>query len=105
MDNINKKIKAILQYPITIKRTIITDGKAVEKEEEIVELELGRLLLKDLRNLPVGCIDKNGNFAPEAFIPMVASSANIPIESAEQIDFRDLDEIMEKMSPFLPKSL
>jgi len=105
MEDRNKKIKAPLEFPINIKRTIITDGKSEEKLEEVSELSLGRLTLNVFRDLPIGSIGSKGEFAPSAFLPLIAASASIPIDSAEQIDFRDMEIIMESMSPFLPKSL
>ena len=92
----NENNKVILDYPI-----FMEDGKGGQKE--IKELIFNGIQIGALRGIKRDEISDDGS-DPGTMIPLIASSTRIPISTAEQIDFRDIDKIMEKITPFLPKS-
>jgi len=89
--------KIVLNYPV-----FVEDGKGGMKE--VKEFVLHGIQLGALRGIKKNELSEDGS-DPGTMIPLIASSMRIPIEAAETIDFRDLDKIMEKLTPFLPKSL
>jgi hypothetical protein len=88
---------APLSVPI-IRKHRDKEGKII-KEEEINELTLHRIKLKAFQHMT----------AIEAELPLkthlIAASAQLPLETVEEIDLVDIDIILEKMTPFLPRSL
>ncbi len=86
-----------LKYSIPIKKE---DGGTVN----IKELSIGRLKAKHLRLLPDSFMEDEGQISPKDIIPLIAGLANIPIESADEIDIEDLTEVAESLQGFLEKS-
>jgi len=93
MDNENKGIVE-LKHSIPIKKA---DGGTVE----VSQLKMGRLKLKHLRLLPKDFTEKEGKVAPAELIPLIAGVADIPIESADEIDIEDIEAIVEGLMSFL----
>jgi hypothetical protein len=89
--------KVLLQFPVKIKDS---EGKEIE----INSLELNRIKLKVLKDLPPGSLEKDGTTAYSAIIPLIAASAQVTQEIVEAIDFVDLERVSEALEPFLPKS-
>lgn len=90
------KKEAILTIPICI---VDEEGK----ETIIEKLELKRIKLKALKDLPPGSLDDGGS-SYTSIIPLIAASSGMAIEIVEEIDMIDLSVITEAMEPFLPKS-
>ena len=95
MDN-TKSIE--LKYPIPVK---LDNGT----ETEVNVLQLQRLKAKHLKLLPKNFSENNGKMEPAEIIPLIAGLANIPMESADEIDLEDLMLIAEEMESFLSVSL
>ena len=87
-----------LKFPIPVP-TI--NGKTVD----VSSIKLGRLKAKHLKLLPEDFTEKEGRITPAQIIPLIAGLADIPVESAEEIDFEDLVEISEGIGDFLETSL
>jgi hypothetical protein len=98
-------VKINLEYSINVKKKIVENGIPKVQENEVRELTLRRLQGKHLRQLPENAYKDSGDLHPSAIIPLIAFSADIPIEAADDIDLRDLDEVASALLPFLPKSL
>jgi len=73
------------------------DGQIIKTKE----LELGRLKAKHFKFLPKDFMEKNGQIEPQQMIPLIAGLANIPVESADEIDMEDLPIIAEGLESFL----
>ena len=86
--------KIVLDFPIPIKAE---NGNIVRTNE----LEFGRMKAKHLKLLPKGFVESGGKIDPQDIIPLIAGLADIPIESAEEIDIEDLNEVAEVLSDFL----
>lgn len=95
----SEKKKECVVIPLTIPATL-TDKNG--KETIVTELTLSRIKLKALKKLPLGSLEEEGTYA--SIIPLIAASADVPIELVEEIDFSDLRTITEAIEPFLPKS-
>ncbi len=68
------------------------------------ELKLSRIKAKHLKLLPKDFMEnENGILAPVDAIPLIAGIANIPEESADEIDIEDLAEVAEALQDFLVK--
>ena len=92
-------MKFKLDYPIMV-------PSANGKEMEISNLNLGRLKAKHLKAMPDSMFDEGGkNVKPYDIIPLVAALADIPIESAEELDVADLMKIGVELGNFLSESL
>jgi len=89
--------KVDLQYPI---KTKDNEGNEIE----INSLNFGRIKLKVLKDLPPGSLGQDGKTSYASIVPLVAASAQITQEIAEEIDFDDLEMVTEALAPFLPKS-
>lgn len=74
-------------------------------EVQTNELVLGRLKAKHLRLLPENFMETGGNISPADVIPLIAGLADIPVESADEIDLEDIEEVAELLQNFLEKSL
>lgn len=85
-----------LEIPINGK-----DESGVEKE--IDKLVLHRMKVKDLEKLPDECFEE-GNRNPKYAVPLIAAFARESADIIRELDLVDLGEVMEKLSPFLPKS-
>lgn len=92
------------QKVITLKHSIPIPG-ADGKDIKTNELILGRLKAKHLKLLPDGFGSDEGSISAQDAIPLIAGMADIPIESAEEIDMEDLITISNEMSSFLSESL
>lgn len=93
---VGDKRKIVLEYPI-----IIDVGEGIK--EKITELEFGRIKVKHLKSLPVGFEDSE-DFELESLLPILAASANVPLEVIEEIDAVDLGKLVEGVKDFLPSS-
>ena len=71
----------------------------------VSELTFGRLKAKHLKALPQNFMATGGNLEPQDVIPLIASLAGIPLESAEEIDMDDLLKIATKLESFFDASL
>jgi len=91
------KVKVTLNYPITVRNV---EGK----EEEITELTLRPIKSSVFKIMPKGGLSAEGGIEPGAMVPLISNSARITLKEAEQIDFRDVPEVTEKMSSFLTPS-
>ena len=88
---------------INLKHSIpVKEGDQVRR---VNELKMGRLKVKHLRSLPDDFAAGDGKIKPIDVIPLIASVANIPIESADEIDFEDLEAVSDAITDFLTKSL
>jgi len=92
MDNEKGLVK--LKYSIPIPKE---GGGTVD----VNQLKMGRLKLKHLRLLPEDFAEKEGKIAPAELIPLIAGVADIPIESADEIDLEDVEAIVEGLMDFL----
>lgn len=97
----NKKVIK-LQFPIPVK-TVKEDGS--EEVKQCDTLTFGRLKAKHLKLLPASFMENEGEISAADLIPIIASVANIPEESADEIDLVDLQSIGEAMESFLSASL
>ena len=86
-----------LKHPIPVKKE---GGGTVE----VSKLTFGRVKLKHLRLLP-DTFYEEGKLVPTEMIPLIAGLADIPNESADEIDLEDLVTIGEKLESFFGKSL
>ena len=86
-----------LKYPISI-------PKAGGGEIETTRLKMGRLKLKHLRLLPHDFVEKEGKVELASLIPLIAGIADIPIESADEIDIEDFENIINGLMSFLAVS-
>ena len=94
-----KTIKLEYSIPIKIKE------EGVPRTVNTNELTMGRLKVKHLKSLPAGFMDGEGKaINPIEMIPLIASITDISVESAEEIDISDLENIVEVLSDFLPNS-
>ncbi len=92
-------MKIELKYPISIK-----DEKG--NVQSISEITLSRLKAKHLKLMPDSFFENEGkDIKPHEIVPLIAGLANIPVESADDLDLEDLTEIGEKLNSFLSKSL
>ena len=89
------QVKVELNCPITVK----DEGKDLEIET----VTLRRLKVKDLRNLPEGCLSKD-ELDPMDALPLISVSSGLKTEWIEEFDLTDLDKIVRAMAPFLPRS-
>lgn len=87
-----------LKHPIPIKKE---GGGTVE----VSKLTFGRVKSKHLKLLPDSFMEDEGKIAPRDIIPIIAGLADIPGESADEIDLEDLMEIAEKLEYFFAQSL
>ena len=78
-------MKITLKYPIPI-----SGNNGVETETNELNF-VERIKLKHLKSMPDGVDMKN--IQPKNMIPFIASIANIPVKSAEEIDLIDMSEI------------
>lgn len=78
-----------LDYPIEVKSP---NGGVVTASS----ITLRRMKAKDLKHIKRDEADN-----PYSTIPLIAALADIPIESADEIDITDLKKIHEKLSVFL----
>lgn len=72
---------------------------------EVSKLTFGRVKSKHLKLLPDSFYESDGKIAPREIIPLIAGLADIPMESADEIDLDDLGVIGEKLESFFEKSL
>ena len=85
-----------LKNPIPVKDK---DGKEIMTDYLYLrEMELG-----DLEHFPDDFFDKleEASFPPRILIPIIASIADIPQESAKKIKLSDLEEVSEHIENFL----
>ena len=87
-----------LKYPIPVKK----EGGGVV---EVSKLTFGRVKSKHLKLLPSSFYTEEGKLLPHEVIPLIAGLADIPLESAEEIDLEDLVEIGGKLESFFDESL
>ncbi len=73
-------------------------------EVNISEITIGRVKGKHLKLLPDEMFD-GGKVPPARMVDLVAALADIPIESAGELDFTDLIKIAERAGGFLENSL
>jgi len=78
-----------LEYPIEIKSS---NGGVITA----TSITLRRMKAKDLKHVKPDTASD-----PYSTIPLIAALADIPIESADEIDMIDLKKIQEKLSIFL----
>jgi len=71
----------------------------------VSELRFGRLKAKHLRSLPENFMERGGNLEPQDVIPLIASLADIPVDSADEIDIDDLLKVAAKLESFFGASL
>lgn len=73
------------------------------KEITIDSLYLREMELGDFENFPDDFFDKleKGSFPPRILIPLIASIADISIESAKKIKISDLEEVGAEIENFL----
>lgn len=88
---------------IKLKYSISVPGKD-DSIVNINELRLGRLKAKHLRLLPDDFMEKGGKMNAAGMIHLIAGLANIPVESADEIDMEDLTAISEALGDFLSTS-
>lgn len=84
-----------LEYPITITDS---DGKKIKTNT----ITLGRIKAKHLKTLPDSLFlgeEEAQRMRPDEMIPLIAGLADIPIESAEEIDMIDLMKIGGEILP------
>ena len=74
-------------------------------EVEVSKLTFGRVKSKHLRLLPDTFYEGEGKLIPHEIIPLIAGLADIPQESADEIDLEDLVVIGEKLESFFGQSL
>ena len=98
---IENKKTVKLQFPIPIK--VSKDG--VEEEQQYYSLTFGRLKAKHLKLLPDSFWTSEGDISAVDLISLIAAVANIPEESADEIDLADLETISKAIESFLPESL
>lgn len=86
-----------LEYPIGIPKE---DGS----KTYVNELSIGRFKLKHIKKLPPEVFNTEGKVNANELIPimssLIASLAGIPEESADDIDFADLESVMEVLGDF-----
>jgi hypothetical protein len=87
-----------LKWPIPIPKE---GGGTVD----VRELKLGRLKAKHFKLLPKDFMSNEGQVEPSALIPLLAGIADIPEESADEIDMEDLMEVAESLQDFLGEFL
>lgn len=84
-----------IEVPLTVP---IVKQKKDGKEEIIDKLILHRIKLKSFRGLP----SEDSTLPLKTFL--IAASAQMPVEIIEEIDYADVDFIMEALDPFLTRS-
>jgi len=95
-----------LKYPITV----IENGE----KKEIKFLTAGRLKVKHFSLLPASLLERSENnkfnltakeMIPifDELIPFMASIFNIPIESMKEIDFEDIEDVINVLEYVFPK--
>ena len=91
----NVKTKTItLSYPIEYEKD--GDLKVIDK------IVVGRLKAKHLEVVPASLISGKGkNMNPKEIIPFVGAICNLSPEHCGEIDFEDLQAIIEVLSDFL----
>ncbi len=72
---------------------------------DVKELKMGRFKAKHLKLLPDNFMENEGQISPKDIIPLIAGLADIPEDSADEIDIEDLMEVAESLQNFLGKSL
>ena len=87
-------VKVQLSIPVITEK----DGK----ELVVDSLTLGRIKLKDLKDMP-SSIFTGGETDLKSIISLIAASAKLPIEIIEEIDMTDIGKITEAIDPFLPR--
>jgi len=88
---------------VKLEHPIPADVKS-EHQGKINELVFGRLKAKHLKLFPASFFSGGGaDIAPTDFLPIIAGLANIPEESADEIDFADLIHVVEMISDYLGK--
>ena len=87
-----------LEFPIKVPK----EGGG---DMEISVLVLNRVKGRDLDHIPAGLLEKGGKVEPQEVIPFIASLANIPLESAREIDFVDLIKAIGALEDFLTYAL
>lgn len=87
-----------LKYPIPIPK----EGGGTAN---VSELSLSRLKAKHLRALPKDFMESEGKINSVDIIPLLASIADIPESSADELDMEDLMVIAEELTTFLGQSL
>lgn len=94
--NPDKKIIR-LKYSIPIK---VKDGQAIQTNQ----IEVGRIKVKHLKNLPKGFMDGKGGISPKDMILFISGLTELPIETIEEIDVDDLSTVTTELESFLENS-
>ncbi len=94
MDEKIIKLKFSIQVPQE-------DGSTID----VSQLRIGRLKAKHLKALPKGFVAREGEIEPAELIPLIASIADIPESSAEEMDLEDLLVFAEELEDFLESAL
>lgn len=92
MDTDKKTIT--LDHPLKMK---LDDGT----ETTLTEIHIGRLKVKNLKKMPLN-IGEDGTIGD--FIPVIASTVNLPETVLEDMDSADFSKIMGEFEYFFPKS-
>lgn len=87
-----------LEYSIPIKSE---DGKEIQCSE----ISIGRVKAKHLKILPPEIFEEGVKISPAKVVDLIAVLADIPEESAGEIDIVDLHKVAEELGDFLEKSL
>jgi len=87
-----------LEYPIPVPKE---GGGFVQ----VSQLTIGRLKAKHLKALPDNFIESKGQILAADIIPLLASVAEVPETSIDEMDFEDLMRVSEQLASFLEPSL
>jgi len=86
-----------LEFPITV-------GEG-ESRRKITSVTMSRLKAKHLKHLPAGMTAEGSkNVPPGEVLPLIGALCNLKDEELDEIDFSDLEVIIEVMGDFLGES-
>jgi hypothetical protein len=91
------EVKVTLEFPIPF---ICEDGST----KEITELVFKPIKAKALKKIPRDSFQEDGEANPATILPFISISSGIPLSSIEEIDFRDMNNVTNAVTNFLPKS-
>ena len=87
-----------LKYPIPIPK----EGGGTMM---VSQLSIGRFKVKHLKLLPKSLLEAKGKIQAHELVPIIAGLADIPVESAEEMDMEDMIKISNEMESFFAESL
>lgn len=74
-------------------------------EVQVNQIEIGRVKVKHLENLPKGFMENEGSVSPKDMIKFIAALSGLPIDSVREIDIDDLGTVTTELESFLAGSL